>query len=251
MRNLRSVARVIPGALLLFPAFAADLPTGESLLERCLISSGGAAAHAKVTGATMTGTVEMVGQNIKGPLSVFQQGDKTYTVIELPGIGKVEEGFDGQIAWETNSIQGARIKDHAEKEASVRASRLNLMSDWRQFYKEARTQGSEDVDGKPAWKVELLPIDGKPEFFYFDKDSAMLVRMTQVVPTALGEIPVDVTLSDYRSVGGVLTPFTMTQKAMTQIMVLHFDKVEWNPSLPPNRFDLPEAIKALAAKRKP
>ena len=233
-------------------AFAADLPSGESLLARCLTKSGGTEAYAKVKSAAMTGTVEMVGHNLTGPVSVFQQGEKMYTAIELPGVGKVEEGFDGQTAWEVNALTGARVKDGEEKTAAVRASKmgLDLMNSWREYYKEARTLGEEDVEGKSAWKVQLIPKDGKPETFYFDKESGLLVRMTQTIATALGEIPVDGSLSDYRSVGGILTPFTMTQKAMSQTMTMHFEKVEWNPAIPAKRFDLPAAVKALAERGK-
>lgn len=233
-----------------FASAAADLPSGESLLERCLVKSGGAEAYAKVKSATMTGTVEIVGRNIAGSVSVYQQGDKTYTAIELPGIGKVEEGFDGTTAWETNALQGPRIKDGEEKAATVRASRLNLMGSWREYYKNARTIGEEDVEGKPAWKVELTPKEGKPEVFFFDKNSGLLVRMTQTVSSAMGEIPVDVSLTDYRNVRGIQTPFSMIQKAMSQVMAMHFEKVEWNPDLPANRFDPPPAIQALISKRK-
>lgn len=230
--------------------FAADLPSGESLLERCLQKSGGAAAYNKVKSATMSGTVEIVGRNISGPVSVFQQGDKTYTVIELPGIGKVEEGFDGRTAWESNALQGARIKEGEEKAATVRASRMNLMGTWRDYYQSAQTVGDEEVEGKSAWKVQLTPKEGKPEIFYFDKDSALLVRMTQTVSSAMGEIPVEVILSDYRDVRGIQTPFTLTQKAMSQVMAMRFEKVEWNPELPANRFDPPPSIRALLDKRK-
>jgi outer membrane lipoprotein-sorting protein len=227
-------------------AFAADLPTAESILARSLAKSGGAAAHAKVKGAIMTGKVEIVGHNISGPVQVFQQGDKNYTVIELPGVGKVEEGYDGETAWEVNALSGPRIKDGEEKNATVRASRLDLLTAWKDLYKEARTVGEENLDGKPAWKVQLTPNDGgKPETLYFDKTSALLVRMSQTIPTALGEIPVEAELSDYRSVAGVLTPFSMTQKAMSQVMTMRFDKVQWNPAIPPDRFDLPPAIRAL------
>ena len=235
---------------------AADFPSGESLLQKCLARSGGAAAYARVKSSAMTGTVELVGHNLTGPVSVFQQGDKTYTVIELPGIGKVEEGFDGTTAWEMNALQGARIKDGEEKSATVRASRMNLMGTWQEYYTVAKTVGPEDVAGKPAWRVELTPKaeltpkGGKPETFWFDRDSGLLVRMAQTVSSAMGEIPVDVSLSDYRDVGGIKTPFVMTQKAMSQVMVMHFEKVEWNPPLPPGRFDLPGSIQALLEQRK-
>ena len=244
--------RLLPALFLTaFSLTAANLPSGESILARSLAKSGGAQAFARVKSAIMTGTVEMVGHNLSGPVAVYQQGEKTYTSIELPGIGKVEEGFDGETAWEVNALTGARIKEGEEKSATVRASKLGLLNSWRDDYKEATTLGEEDVEGKPAWKVQMLPKEGKPEIFYFDKTTSLLVRMTQTIASALGEIPVDALLGDYRTVGGVLVPFSMTQKAMSQVMTMHFDRVEWNPAIPAGRFDLPEAVRILAARAKP
>ena len=233
--------RLLPALFLTaFSLTAANQPSGESILARSLAKSGGAQAFARVKSAIMTGTVEMVGHNLSGPVAVYQQGEKTYTSIELPGIGKVEEGFDGETAWEVNALTGARIKEGEEKSATVRASKLGLLNSWRDDYKEAT-----------AWKVQMLPKEGKPEIFYFDKTTSLLVRMTQTIASALGEIPVDALLGDYRTVGGVLVPFSMTQKAMSQVMTMHFDKVEWNPAIPAGRFDLPEAVRILAARAKP
>jgi hypothetical protein len=110
--------------------------------------------------------------------------------------------------------------------------------------------GSEDVEGKPAWKVEMTPKEGKPETFYFDKETMLLVRTTATITTPLGEIPVDALMGDYRAVDGIQTPFTLTQKAMSQVIVMKFDKVQYNARIAADRFDLPPAVKALAAKRK-
>jgi hypothetical protein len=238
-------------AFLLAPLlFAADLPSADKLLQLSLERSGGAQALAKAKNAVMTGTVEMAGHNITGPVELYQDGSKSYTVIDLPGIGKVEEGFDGEIAWEMNALQGARIKDGEEKAAIERSSKISLLSSWRDYYKQGKTVGSEDVEGKQAWKVEMTPKEGKPETFYFDKDTMLLVRTTATIATPLGEIPVDAMMGDYRVVDGIKTPFTLTQKAMSQVIVMKFDKVQYNAPIDANRFDLPPAVKALAAKRK-
>jgi hypothetical protein len=229
--------------------FAAD-PTGEQLLQLSMERSGGAAAFARLTSVIMTGNVEIAGHNISGPVSVYQQGGKSYTVIDLPGIGKVEEGFDGDVAWESNALQGPRVKDGEERAAVARASRISVLNSWHDFYTAAKNAGTADVDGKAAWKVEMTPKEGKPEIFFFDKASALLVRSNETVTTPLGEIAVESQLSDYRTVDGIKTPFTMTQKAVSQVMVMHFDKVTYNAPIPPDRFDLPEAIKALADRKK-
>ncbi len=238
-------------AFLLAPLlFAADLPSADKLLQLSLDRSGGAQALAKAKNAVMTGTVEMAGHNITGPVELYQDGSKSYTVINLPGIGKVEEGFDGETAWEMNALQGARIKDGEEKAAIERSSKISLLSSWRDYYKQGKTIGAEDVEGKPAWKVEMTPKEGKPETFFFDKDTMLLVRTTATITTPLGEIPVDALMGDYRVVDGIKTPFMMTQKAMSQVIVMKFDKVQYNAAIAADRFELPPAVKALAAKRK-
>jgi len=230
--------------------FAAELPSADRLLQQSVDRSGGIQAFAKAKNAVMTGKVEVAGHNIGGPVALYQEGGKSYTVIELPGIGKVEEGFDGEIAWEMNALSGARIKDGEERAVVERASSLSPLSSWREFYKAGRTVGSEDVEGKPAWKIEMTPKEGKPEFFFLDKQTMMLVRTTGTVSTAMGDISVDALLSDYRPVDGIATPFMMVQKAMSQTLVMHFDKVQYNAAIPGGRFDLPPAVKALASRRK-
>ncbi len=235
----------------ILPAFlhAADLPSGESLIQRCVERQGGAKALARAENAIMTGTVELVGHNISGPLEIYQQGEKAYTVIELDGIGKIEEGFDGQTAWESNVLQGTRIKEGDELAATKRASRVYIMSDWKEYYKSAITIGSEDIDGKPAWNVAMTPTEGAVEHYYFSRDSGLIVKMTQTLPTAMGDIPVEMTLGEYRAVDGVQTPFLMTQAAMGQNMAMHIQKVTYNADIPPSRFELPAAVKAIIAKK--
>jgi hypothetical protein len=234
------------------PALTGDMPSGESLIKRCIESEGGAKAIERAQSEVMTGTVELVGHNLAGPLQIFEQGNKTYTVIELPGIGKIEEGFDGEVAWESNVLQGPRVKEGEELEAAKRDSRISLFGNWKDFYKSADTVGSEDVNGKPAWKVRMTPAEGKSiEQFFFDRDTGLLVKMTQTLPTALGDIPVEMTMGDYRDVDGIQTSFLMTQSAMGQNMAMRIDKVTYNTKIPESRFDLPPAIKAIIDKKKP
>ncbi len=232
--------------------FAADLPSGESLIQRCIEKEGGAKAIERAQTAIMTGSVEILGHNISGPLEIYQQGAKSYTKIELAGIGKIEEGFDGEVAWESNVLQGPRVKDGDELEAARRASRMSVLGDWKEYYTSAVTAAEESLNGKPAWRVTMTPAKGAgTEQFYFDRESGLLVKMTQTLPTAMGDVPVEMTIGDYRAVDGIQTPFLMTQSAMGQNMALHIDTVTYNAKMPAGRFDLPPDVKALAAKKKP
>lgn len=229
---------------------AADMPTGASLLDGYIEKTGGAQAYANAKNTVMTGTVTVTGANITGNVSIYEEGEKSYTSIDIAGIGKIEEGYDGNTAWENSILQGPRILTGDEKIEVERSSKLSLISNWRGVYKEARTIGLEDIDGKPAWKVEMTPTEGRPETFFFDRDSGLLVRITAVHATQLGDISSDATMSDFRSVSGILTPFTLIENAMNQHMVMRFSNVAYNVALPKDRFDLPEPIKELASKKK-
>jgi hypothetical protein len=231
--------------------FGADLPTGESLIRLCVEKEGGTKAIEHAQSAVMTGTVELVGHNISGSLAIYQDGNKVYTVVELPGIGKIEEGFDGEVAWESNLLQGPRVKEGEELEAAKRSSRMSVLGDWKEYYSSAVTTAEEDVEGKPAWEVVMTPTHGSSvEHFFFDRGSGLLVKMTETLPTSLGDIPVVMILGDYREVDGIQTPFLMTQSAMGQNMAMHIDKAKYNAAIPPGRFDLPAEVKAIAAKKK-
>lgn len=230
-------------------ATAADLPTGESLLQRYIDKSGGAEAYAKAKNMSMTGTVEMPAQHITGTVTIFEEGEKSYTSMEFPGIGKIEEGYDGNTAWENSALQGPRILEGDEKLSAKRAATLALITSWRDVYKDAKTIGTETIDGKPAWKVEMTPKEGRPETFYFDRDSGLLVRISAIFSTPLGDISTQSTMSDFRPVNGILTPFQMAETAMSQNIVMKFNSIAYNAPVPPNQFDLPAAVKALAGRK--
>jgi hypothetical protein len=231
-------------------SMAADMPSGESLLQRYIDRSGGAEAWAKAKNMAMSGTVEMPAQNISGTVAIFEEGEKSYTTMEFAGIGKIEGGFDGETAWENSALQGPRILEGDEKIDAKRAATLSRITAWREVYKSAQTVGSENLDGKPAWRVEMTPKEGKPETFFFDRGSGLLVRTSAVHTTALGDIAADSAMSDFRSVDGILTPFATTEKAMNQTIVMRFTNVSYNVPMPKDRFDLPAPVKALAAKKK-
>jgi hypothetical protein len=248
--RLRLLAAITIAAAFARVTPAADVPTGESLVLRYIEHSGGSAAYAKAKNMAMSGTVEMPAQNISGTVTIFEEGEKSYTAMEFAGIGKIEEGFDGQTAWENSALQGPRIMEGEEKVSAKRAATLSLITSWRDVYKEAKTVGPDEINGKPVWKVEMTPNEGKPEMFYFDKDSGLLVRISAVFSTAMGEIATESTMSDFRSIDGILTPFVMTEKAMSQNIVMKFGNIAYNVAMPKDRFELPGPVKALAAKKK-
>ena len=68
-----------------------------------------------------TGTVDFAAQGIKGTLMRYAADpDKSYAVVEIEGIGKIETGTGGGIAWEKSLISGPRILSGDEKAQALR-----------------------------------------------------------------------------------------------------------------------------------
>ena len=84
---------------------------------------------------------------------------------------------------------------------------------------------------------------------YYDKDSGLLVKVEQVVPSPMGQIPAVSMPADYRDVGGVKIPHKVEETIAGQVKILAtLDKVEHNADVPAEKFQLPPEVKALVDK---
>ena len=230
---------------------AADeqLPKADRILDKFVEATGGKAAYEKVHNEKWSGTFEFVGKGIKGTVTSYRaEPNKTVTIVELEGVGTVEDGTDGQTAWTRSAMQGPRIKEGDERAASMREAMLRGPLYWRKLYKQAETVGVENVGDQACYKVVLTPNEGQPETHYYDKKTNLLVKMSMTIASPMGEIPTETMLSDYKEEAGLRQPHTVHQKAMGQEFLITMDHMEYNIDMPKDRFDLPADVKALVAK---
>ncbi len=247
MKNLIvSAAIVFAGAA----CVAADeLPKAETILDKYVEVTGGKAAYEKLHSEITTGKMEVVGKGISGSVMSYRvEPDKSYTEIEIQGIGKMREGSDGSTFWSLSAFQGPHLKDGDEKAQARMAGQFNSELHWRDVYKKAETTGVEQVDGKDCYKVVLTPNEGGPITRFYDKQSNLLVKMAMIAKNPMGEIPVESLVSDYRKEGDILMAHKITQKGMGQEISISIDSVQYNAEIPKDRFVVPDEIKALIKK---
>jgi len=239
---------LLPGAR----AFAADpLPSAESILDRYVEVTGGKQVYEKRKTEIAIGTLEYPAQGVKGTITRYEaEPDNYYATLEIPGIGKIEMGVAGGVAWENSALMGPRVKSGEEKQQAVREATMNSTLYWRKLFPKAETVGMETVDGQECYKVVLTPAEGKPETMYFQKKSGLAVKTTTVAVSPMGEIPVEVLVANYKNFDGVLAPAKTTQKAAGQEFTISIDKVQVNSEIPAERFAFPPEIRALLAKSK-
>jgi zinc protease len=228
---------------------AADLPKGETLLDKYIEVTGGKAAYSKMHGQMMTGTMEFPAMGLKGKLTIYSaEPDKQYFEVNFEGVGKMQEGSNGDIAWANSAMQGPRIKEGGEKTESLMRGKFNAELNWRDMYKTVETLALETVDGKQCYKILATPKSGNPKTFWYDKDSNLMVKMSAVTATPQGDIQSDTSVSDYRKEGDILVPHKMSIKAGPMEISMTVDSMQINPEIPKNTFDVPDEVKALVKK---
>jgi hypothetical protein len=228
------------------------LPKAEEVLDRAIEALGGKAALEKIHNRVSKGSFEMPAQGTKGTVVSYEAApNKSYTAIDLPGMGKVESGTDGEVYWELSPMVGARILEGEEKAFRVREGRFNAPLYWRELYKKAECVGTDTVDDHPCYKIVMTPEIGSPQTVYYDRKSYLTLKVDMTVKGPMGEMPVEVLIDDYKKIDGVMVPHKIVQRMMGMEQTLTLDRVENNVDIPADRFALPEAVKALLATTKP
>jgi hypothetical protein len=227
----------------------APLPKAETILDGFVEATGGKAAYEKRKNDIATGTVDFSANGVEGAIVVYSDvSNNVYRAIDLEGVGKIEEGvYNGQ-AWESSALQGTRLKEGAEKAEALREATYNEPLHWRELYTKVETVALEDVDGEPAYKVVLTPKEGKPETVYFSKKTGFLIKRTATMTNPMGELPMEMMLSNYKDQGGIMMPKTMAMKVMGQEFTITIDDVKVNTDIPKDRFEPPAEVKKLIEK---
>jgi zinc protease len=225
-----------------------QLPKAEDLMDKSIEVTGGKAAFTKLKTTVLTGTMAMPAMNLKGSLKSYRaEPALSYTEIELPGLGKMQEGFDGSVAWSLSAMQGPSVKEGDEKLQAIRNARFHS-EDWKADCKAIRTLGVETFDGKECYKVEFTPTQGSPILYYLDKKTGFSAGMSMTVKTPMGDMKADMVISDYKKVGDTLMPHKITQNVMGQTIVITFDAITNDLEIPMEVFLIPSEVQKSRKK---
>ena len=226
-----------------------ELPEAEQVLDTYVQVTGGKDAYAKLRNRVEEATVESVGSAAAISMTAYYaRPDKAYFLIEVETLGKIEQGTNGGIAWESSPMTGPVIKEGAERERMLRLAKFDRATRWRKLFKKADCIGVEPIDDQPCYKVVMTPEIGEPETHYYDKKSGLLRKIEEIAPAAE---PFELFFSDFREVDGVLFPYELRRVSMGQVTIFTIESIEHNVELPADRFELPDDVQSLLTEDEP
>jgi zinc protease len=232
------------------PAPAAALPSAEDILKRYRTAIGGELAIKKHTSRTITGTFEILAQNMKGDLKIVAAApDHLRLTISLQGVGNLERGFDGSVGWSLDPAVGPRLLEGKElDELKHSADFYDDLHDPKK-YSSITVVGQSAFEGSDCYEMKLVRTSGFEYTEFFNVKTGLLAGMKMNATSQMGSIPVVQVVSEYKSFGGVMTPTVTRQRMMGLESEMTITNVSFE-SVDPTSFALPPQIAALAKQAK-
>jgi len=221
-----------------------ELPSGESIMDKYIEATGGIEARKKIRNTVCKGVMRF-GPETKADLAIYSAEPNLHLQeIDIPGIGKILNGVDGNISWSYSAMSGPSIKE-GEKAEQALANASFHDYDWRAKYSSAETEGVEMVEEEECYKVILTPKTGNPKTHYYSKKTGLLIKHEGIIDPENENISVENTFKDYREVDGVMMSFQKIQSLNGRLVTTTFTEVKNNVDLPKSTFEPPEDVKAL------
>jgi hypothetical protein len=170
--------------------------------------------------------MEMMGQQIAGT-DIRLAPNKQATEMKMGTMTVYKKVFDG-----TKGYQGqmGQKKDFDEKEIKEALDERGVIpqlfyigADFTASYLGTGKVGTED-----AYKLKITKPSGKTSVEYYSMKTSLLLREESTATTPAGEVSVTTDFSNYKKVGNVLFPFTITQVAGEQEIVMNVTDIKVN-----------------------
>jgi hypothetical protein len=225
---------------------------GEKLLPASKViknfvkAIGGKKAVKAATEMTMTGTMDMPAAGISGALKVKSKAPDLLVIeIELPGIGLIRTGYDGEVAWALNPMTGPTVMDGKMLDQMKREADFYGVLHESDRYQSMETVEKIEFHGDMCWKLKLVTTSGQELFEYYSVETSLLAGSESTQESQMGEMTIVGVFSDYKEFGGVRFPTKALQimgPGMEQ--TFSFDSISYS-GVQDSDFELPAEIKGM------
>jgi len=236
-------------------AATATLPKASEIVAKYIEAVGGREKLEAMKSSVSEGTFEMPAMGLKGDFTIKMMSGKFAFEMDLPGVGPIIRGTDGENAWEVSATGGgARLLKGIEKKQLIQQADLAAELKMAEKF-DMEVEGIEEVNDLECYKIKCVPKKGTDEekeklteIKYIDTKDHLLRKQMQKAVTQLGPIDIDSFMTDYREVDGVMVPHEVSQAMMGTKQVMKIKSTKINGDLDKDAFAAPEEVKKLLKK---
>jgi hypothetical protein len=224
---------------------AAELPTARTIIDRHIREIGGREAILAQTSTYATGTVSLPAAGLTGKLEAYHaKPNKFLQRMSLPGIGDIEEGFDGLVGWSISPLTGPTLLEG--KQLEQRKLDADFYEDLKPSdrYASITTVEKTTFEGRPVFKIRLVRHGGDEDIEFYDSETGLKAGAISTRDSPMGPMQGTTAFSDYKKFGSLLHPATTKISVMSTQMIMAITTVEYG-KVDPSTFAVPAQIKPL------
>jgi len=217
--------------------------TVDQIFAKLIEAEGGLARVNALTSYSAKGKSLLFGEVGEGnPAEIFAKADGHFATYVHQQEGDVVRAFDGMQAWwqlpltvtpqyplTATLLEGQRFDAAMAFPWKVR----NFFNNWRVSF-------GQTIDGTDVDVIQGSLPSGMIGTLYLDKKTGLLKRYIRYANTAVGRIPTQVDLGDYRDVAGVKMPFKYSYAWVSERDDWTFNTYEANPTIDNSKFGRPD-----------
>ncbi len=206
-----------------------DDMTGSRVIRNYIEAIGGEAAMKNIRDITITMNASVQGMVIE---MVTQQKapNKIRVVTSMGGNVMQEQLFDGNRGM-MRGMQGTMELEGEMLDQMKTQAAMNPELTYEERGYTLELDGVENVEGSPAYKVNITSPQGITVTEFYDVASGLKVQSVISQDTPMGPMTQTTDFSDYREVQGMKFPFLMRQQAGPQAFDLEVKSIEINQGL--------------------
>lgn len=237
-----SIATLTPVAV-----HAQAQPAAADIIAKYVTAIGGKTELMKITSIKRLATMEVPAVGISAAMEVYSAApNKIATKSTIPGVGEMQQGYNGSVGWDVNPMQGPRLL--ADKELAVMADNADFYSSMlysADKFTSLETVGDTTIGGEKAYKVKMVPkATGNTSYTYFSAVSGLAIANSGSQESQMGVIQVFSTMSDYKQFGPVKIATKMESNIGPQKIIMTVQDIIINGA-PESAFEIPEKVKPL------
>ena len=238
---IRRALTLILSVTFLF-AVQAYAQTVDELVKKNIDARGGIQKLKALKSIKATG--KMTQQGLEIPLTL-QQKRPAMVRMEATFQGKsFVQAYNGEVGWKIDPFQGSpepeKVADDDLKDLEEQADFDGALVDYKEKGNTVELIGKEDMEGTPVYKLKLTLKKGDVRNIYLDAENYLDLKVTSKRKTPGGEIDIDQYLGNYKSVNGVLFPFSIEAKVKGQtVQQITIDKIEADVAIDDSIFKMP------------
>ena len=226
---------------------AQALPSASDVIAKYVAAIGGKDALMKVTSLKQIATMEVPAAGLSASMEMYSAAPNKIAVkTTIPGMGEMQQGYNGTVAWDVNPMQGPRLL--ADKELLNTADNADFYSNLlysADHFASMETVSDTMINGEKAFKIKMVrKATMKESLSYFSAASGFLVAGVSTQESPMGSVVVSSTMSDYKKFGALMMPTKLEQQMGPQKLVVTITEVVINGA-PEGAFAVPEQVKPL------